>query len=1019
MKPLRIFLAGLAAVCALLAALACVALSSRFQTWAVRQVLAKRPQWRVSLGSLSVGPGEVDLADVRVARGGAVLVLPSLRAEFPVLSVGLGRSLIVHRLAASGWTLDLSGVPFRRSAALGQLTEFAVLPPAGRVRPRPPSFLSSAYADDPPAAAALQVFQGLFHQLRLPVDFQLDALDLQGDVILPPAPGAVPVRVHVALSGGGLSAGREGVFTFSVRSSAPEASAVSTVTGEGTLAAAMDTPRTFSRLAIKLDASATGGRIPAGAKLTANLVAARSATGESYDLTLAGQNKQLVAVRAALADESHALAGTWKLDVGDDDLAPFALGRPLPIFTAAGGGSFDTDATLARLHASGSLSATADQLGVLRPGLAAVGAVRLTTAFDVAHHGGELRVDRLSLDLSGVRPIATVNALQPFTFNVPTGELKVANPAGDLLGIDLENVPAAWAQPFLHALVVTGGDLRGHLGVSARAGGLGLRSTEPLAVTGLSATRAGQPLLGGVDVSLVLSADYAPQGWVLAIKPCTASRGDARLLTFEASVGRLAGADQPVKATGRIEADLAVLAQAGSGPRRALTRGEFASDFTVVLGVQRGYQARFTISDLAVAASSALPNPPAAWPTVTGEIRADVDAAGKCALVMPLTFAAGDRKSDVTLAGSLAPAGNGWVIDGRLTGGLLFADDLELLAGAFALGDGTPDGAAPASVIGAPFWSGVDGHVVLGLKEVRLEQSDWSGLQGALHLTPSALELENLRASVATGGDVTLGGTLFFAAGPSPYTLKASLGVSDFDFGAFARAQHPGRAPAVEGKFRIAGQVSGEARDLAGLADGLQGDFQLSSKSGLFRALQANVADSLKQSPALISQTIDSIGSFLGMKGEKTEDAKRLLDKQGKLVVALTDRLREVPYDQINIVARRGANLDVRCTEFALIAPELRISGTGLIAHLKEGRIADQPLTFDGELSARGGLAASLNGLGLLGDQRDDLGYTKMSQPFHLGGTLNDPDGTQWEETLVKSALHKATGGLLDKLLGK
>jgi hypothetical protein len=445
------------------------------------------------------------------------------------------------------------------------------------------------------------------------------------------------------------------------------------------------------------------------------------------------------------------------------------------------------------------------------------------------------------------------------------------------------------------------------------------------------------------------------------------------------------------------------------------------SDFTAVLGAQRGYQARFTISDLAVAASPALPNPPAAWPAVAGEIRADVDAAGKCALVVPLTFVAGGRKSDAILAASLVPAGTGWMIDGRLTSGVLYAQDLELLAGAFALGDGDAGAGAPASasVIAAPFWAGVDGRVVLGLQRVHLENSDWSDLQGTLHLTPAALEVENLRASLGTGGHATVGGTLFFAAGPSPYTFKASVGVGDFDFGAFSRAQHPGHAPTVEGKFRIAGQVTGGSRDLAGLADGVQGDFQLSSKSGLFRALEADVADSLKQSPARISQAIDSVGSFFGMKGDKTDEAKRLLDKQGKLVVALTDRLREVPYDQINVVAHRGANLDLRCTEFALIAPELRLSGTGLIAHLKDVPIADQPLTFDGELSARGGLATSLNSLGLLGDQRDDLGYTKMSQPFHLGGTLSDPDGTQWEETLIKSALHKATGSLLDKLLGK
>jgi len=56
MKPLRIFLVVLAALCVLLAGTVGLALSSRFQTWAARRILASRPQWRASIGTLAVGP---------------------------------------------------------------------------------------------------------------------------------------------------------------------------------------------------------------------------------------------------------------------------------------------------------------------------------------------------------------------------------------------------------------------------------------------------------------------------------------------------------------------------------------------------------------------------------------------------------------------------------------------------------------------------------------------------------------------------------------------------------------------------------------------------------------------------------------------------------------------------------------------------------------------------------------------------------------------------------------------------
>jgi hypothetical protein len=563
---------------------------------------------------------------------------------------------------------------------------------------------------------------------------------------------------------------------------------------------------------------------------------------------------------------------------------------------------------------------------------------------------------------------------------------------------------------------VTGGSLRGDLAVSARSGGLGLRSASPLTIADLSLTRAGQPLLVGADLALALSADYAPQGWQVEVSPGSLRRGETGLGTFTLRVGRLAGADQPIKAVGRLDADLGMLAPVvAEGP--SLAHGAFQGEFTASYGVARSYEATFTLSGLEVAHAPG--GAPAAWPNITGEVRADVEADGKWTLVAPLVFTTDARRSDLKLAGTLVPTEAGWGIDGRLTSEAVDADDLKLVAGAFLVA-----GVAPTMTPGVPagpptpLWTGVSGQLALGLKHVRLQQSDWNDLGGVLRFEPSALVWQALKVSVSTGGSATLDGSLAFAAGPTPYALQTSVAVENFDYGAFARRRHPDTAPAVEGRFRMTGRVTSAASRLPELADHLQGDLQLSSRGGLFRALQADVADSLKQSPALISQALDSVGSLFGLRGDKTEEAKRILDKQGQLVVALAGRLRQVPYDQIDLVVHRGGDLDIHCTEFALIAPEIRLRGTGRITHVADTAIVDQPLVFDGQLGARGSLADALNGIGLLGDEKDDLGYTRMTPPFHLGGTLNAVDESQWEETLVKSALHKATGGILGKLLG-
>jgi len=738
-------------------------------------------------------------------------------------------------------------------------------------------------------------------------------------------------------------------------------------------------------------------------------------------------------LRTVFAGDTHRLSGTWRLDLSDDDLAPFLLGRPLPAFVAAGDGRFDTDAGLDQLHCSGRIEATVDRLGVIRPELAAIGAVKLTAEFDLAQRAGELRVDRLTAALAGARPIAQVQALQAFAFNVRTGALAVADPARDLLGISLEDVPIGWAQPFLRGVELTGDGVRGEFVATARDGGLALRSSAPLALAGLSVTRAGQPWLSGVDVSVMLSANYTPQGWQVEIAPCAARRGEAAVFTLEARAGRLAGVHQPVKVAGRVQAWLpALLSGSSVGGVPALTAGAFAGDFTASLAETSAYQGRFQVSGLALAApapgdAAAPAGPgdagvaPPALPTITADLRADLDATGKLTVVAPLRVECGGRQSDLTVAGTVRSGSAGLALDGQVTGGLVVADDVKVLAALLAAkGWAAAPAGGQAALATEPFWAGASGQIALALKQVRQRRVEWNDLHGTIRLQPAALTVDHLQATLGSGGDVSVGGRLRFAAGGSePYAWQAELTASDFDYGALSRLYYPDRSPMVEGKFRLVSELHGSGAGVADWADRTQGDFQLASKGGVFRALRAEVADSLRQSPALISQALDSVGSLFGLKEDKTAEAKQLVDKQGKIVVDLADRLREIPYDQINVVAHRGADLNVACTEFALIAPEVRLAGTGQITYEKGRPLTEQPLVFDGQLGARGRIAASLGSLGLLGGQQDDLGYARMSQPFHLGGTLENIDGSQWQDTLIRAALHKAAGGLLDKLLGK
>ncbi|MEO6567162.1 MAG: hypothetical protein ABIO94_00240, partial [Opitutaceae bacterium] len=411
MKRVRPLLIGLGVAVGLLAASVVVAFSSRFQTWAVRKAIAGQSDLKGTIETVSAGLKTVEIRNARIERQGAVLTLPSATAEFPVLDAGLKKKIAVTRFVAKGWVLDLT-----------RLTPATIKPAPKTVQLRDFSLLNSAYAAAAPVAstppsAATETFRGIFPLLQLPVDLSLDGVELEGEIILPPMQGQPPAHVKVALIGGGLAVGRQGSFTFDLNANSGAGVAPISAHGlHGKLTAEMDTPRSFGRITSKSEASVSGTQFPRGVKLNVDLVVARDANGESYALTFADGEKQIAILHAGFPLEKPAapaagrLGGTWKLNLRDPDLAPFLLGVTLPVFEVVGEGDFETDPAFQEIRSSGKIDATAEKLANYLPQLAPVGGVRLAAIFAFARRGEMLRIERLSADLAGARPIASVRA---------------------------------------------------------------------------------------------------------------------------------------------------------------------------------------------------------------------------------------------------------------------------------------------------------------------------------------------------------------------------------------------------------------------------------------------------------------------------------------------------------------------------------------------------------------------------------------------------------------------------------
>jgi hypothetical protein len=1040
---------------------------SGVQTWAVRRSLSNRPNLRGSVESVSALPGRVRIQGLRLERNGAVLALPSLEADIPVLPAALWHRVAIRKLVAKGWVLDLTKAPggaAARSVASALIPAGPATGPGARTNGIVPSARADAAGPPSPAsrASAGEAFQGIFSSLRLPIDLSVNEVELEGDVIVrhPGAGALAPLTLHVIFYGGGLAAGREGRFTFNV-TAAPAASAdepVDSMTVNGTLGATMDTPRSFTRTLAHVNAAAKGPKFPNGVRLSADFAASGGAFGESYSLAFTGEAKELATIAADFSRATGRVSGTWKLDVRDDDLVPFAFGRPLPLFDLVGSGRFNSDASLVQAQVSGSLDATADRLAAVSPEFSAVGAVKLTADFDLTRRGSLYRVDHLRASLSGANPVLTIEGLQAFAFNAGTGELQVADTTRDLVGVTLQGVPLEWAQPFLPGVQLTGSPVRGDLVALAGSGGLAVRTRSPLELSGLSIARNGLPVARDADLQLEFAADYTPLGWQIELSRCAAigpapgggpgAGGQAELrssfLSLSAKCGRLAGANQPIKLAGRLEAQLpALLAQPGiasmlrPGAASALASGELACDFSANLAGLRLVETKLAISKLALARPARAPagdeedpepDGPLPLADVTSNARFEIGEDGRAAVTLPVLFQEGGRKSDAAFKGTVFREGRTVVVDGEVSSDNIAVEEVAPLAALFGAGEEAqmdPTAEAGVAAKGAPVsdaappWARFGGQVKVALTRVERADAVFSGVSGTVRAEASSLQVDGLRVGFGDGGSARLTGILAFAPGAvRPYSIRADLAIEGLNAAPVFLAANPGAPPTLEGKFDLAAHVLGDGSDFADLASRFHGDCQATSRGGTFRVLSPGAAPK--------PETVGKIGAAVAYIGSVTSAITGRKDSGdlsnlAEAVTALVNSLRTIQYDQLSVALSRDESLDTVLRDFTLISPEIRLSGGGRLSSQDGVPILAQPLSMDFKLRARGHEAELLKYVGALDPKKpDDLGYLPCTLPIHIGGSLAKPDHSQFDVSLAKLAVERSgAGDLLNKLLGR
>lgn len=657
---------------------------------------------------------------------------------------------------------------------------------------------------------------------------------------------------------------------------------------------------------------------------------------------------------------------------------------------------------------------TADLPRLLEPVLP-LGHVQLQGDLDatVTPAAVELRSFHGELGDARGRALLSADSLAASTLDLQTLQLKAATAADTPVArLTIGTVDFA-ALPLVQAIAPLRGTLQAAaFNLTTADGRVFLKPVAPLRfqeVTVLGETR--QPRLDRLTIETAPSLEYAGFGdWRLASGDTTFSNRD-KAVWFTAAAEVKATPADGVRASATFNADLAAMAaQPPFAAAQVLASGRASGEIRGALaGRTVQVEGRTTLNNLVLREG----NQP--LPVANLNFRAARTPDGRLSFEAPILLDRLGQRSDVAFRAEAVRRADGFLFEAKITGEHLeLADALALLglAGAPVSAAGGVE-ARPAAAVAAassrpaepdarPFWTGLRGELALDLKSIT-RGKDWtmSGLSGFVVVDPQRVAVQQLQGVINDKSRLGARVDLRFNGGASPYHLSGNFSLTDFDAGAFIKAFDPGKPPTLEGIVTVAGGFTGDGVNLDQVLDRTRGQFQLTSRAGVFRGLKRTT-----EKVSVATKAVDAVaalGSLFG--GDKVKGVAEKVAGQSYQVDQLAQSLAEIPFDQFVVRVNRDDALNLRVDEFTLLSPEVRLVGKGAITHVAGKPLLDQPLTVNYTLAARGKVEQLLGKMRVLDGTKDDLGYAKMKDVGTIGGTLSRPDPSQLFLRLAQSKL--------------
>ena len=370
------------------------------------------------------------------------------------------------------------------------------------------------------------------------------------------------------------------------------------------------------------------------------------------------------------------------------------------------------------------------------------------------------------------------------------------------------------------------------------------------------------------------------------------------------------------------------------------------------------------------------------------------------------------QRSDLNFSLDLTPSGRTFTVDGKLAGEHVELTDAVSVLGVFsnsaahASQEEKQGETAPKEIVADKIsaWSRFNGQLLLDIKSASAGK-DWAmtGLTGLVTINPSLVSLQKLEASFGEKSRLSAKAEIKFASAQQPYQLTGDFALNEFDVGKLFKAVEPAKAPTVEGLFNVAGHFTGSGETLERTMARTHGQFDLTSRQGVFRGLQRTTGKVSMTSKA-VELGASMLGSLLG--SEKATKAAEKVAGQAYFVDQLAQGLSEFNYDQLNVRLVRDESLNLTMEDIGLISPEIRLLGKGSVNYVAGKPLLEQPMNVSLSFAARGKVEQLLGKLHLTDGIRDEVGYAKTKEAITIGGSLAKPDPTAFFTRIATAKLN-------------